>query len=98
MRFAICNELFEGWAFDRMCRFSKQAGYDGVEVAPFTLAPRITDVPPERRAALRAQAADAGVVIVGLHWLLAGTDGLYLTSPDPAVRSRTAESLIALAE
>ena len=24
MRFAICNELFEGWAFDEMCRISDQ--------------------------------------------------------------------------
>ena len=39
MKFAICNELFEGWEFDRVCRFVKDAGYDGLEVAPFTLAP-----------------------------------------------------------
>jgi sugar phosphate isomerase/epimerase len=98
MRFAICNEVFEGWAFDRMCRFSKEAGYEGVELAPFTLAPRITDLTRERRAELRTQAADAGVDIIGLHWLLAGTEGLYLTSPDPAVRSRTADYIVALAE
>ena len=98
MRFAICNELFEGWAFDDMCRVSKAAGYDGVEVAPFTLAPRITDVTRERRAELRAQAAGAGVEIIGLHWLLAGTQGLYLTSPDEGVRARTADYLVALAD
>ena len=40
MRFAMCNELFENWNFDRVCRFLKQSGYEGVEVAPFTLAPR----------------------------------------------------------
>ena len=98
MRFAICNELFEGWAFDEMCRFSKKAGYEGVELAPFTLAPRITDLTPDRRAELRAQAADAGIEIIGLHWLLAGTDGLYLTSPDAGVRLRTADYIVRLAE
>jgi sugar phosphate isomerase/epimerase len=98
MRFAICNELFEGWAFDEMCRFSKKAGYEGVEVAPFTLAPRITDVTSGRRAELRAQAADAGIEIIGLHWLLAGTEGLYLTSPDTGVRARTADYIVHLAE
>ena len=36
MKFAICNELFEGWEFDRVCRFVKDAGYDGLEVAPFS--------------------------------------------------------------
>jgi sugar phosphate isomerase/epimerase len=97
MKFAICNELFEGWAFDRVCRFVKDAGYGGLEVAPFTLAPLITDLPAAARADLRRQAADAGVSIVGLHWLLARTDGFYLTSPDAAVRTRTRDYIIALA-
>jgi sugar phosphate isomerase/epimerase len=98
MRWAICNELFEGWPFDRVCRFVKSVGYDGLELAPFTLAPRITDVTPAQRAELRRQAADAGVEIIGLHWLLAKTEGLYLTSPDRPVRERTAEYLVALAQ
>jgi len=98
MRFAMCNELYENWKFDDVCKFLKQSGYDGVEVAPFTLAPRITDVSRERRATLRAQAAHAGIEIIGLHWLLAGTDGLYLTSPDAEVRSNTADYIGELAE
>jgi sugar phosphate isomerase/epimerase len=98
MRFAMCNELYENWKFDDVCKFLKEAGYDGVEVAPFTLAPRITDVSRERRSTLRAQAAHAGIEIIGLHWLLAGTDGLYLTSPDANVRSNTADYIVRLAE
>ena len=97
MRFAICNELFEGWEFDRVCRYVKSVGYDGLELAPFTLAPLITDLSDTRRRELRAQATGAGLEIIGLHWLLAGTEGFYLTSPDPAVRGRTADYLIALA-
>ena len=98
MRFAICNELFEGWPFDRVCRFVKSAGYDGLELAPFTLATPITDLPADRRSELRATAADAAVEIVGLHWLLARTSGLHLTSPDRATRERTSTYLTALAE
>jgi len=98
MKFAISNEQFEGWAFDRVCRFVNSVGYEGLEVAPFTLAPLITDVTPQQRADLRLQADDAGVQILGLHWLLAKTEGLYLTSPDAAVRSRTAAYLGSLAE
>jgi sugar phosphate isomerase/epimerase len=98
MRFAICNEQFEGWAFDRTCRFVKAAGYDGLEVAPYTLAPLITDLTHGQREELRQQAADAGVEIVGLHWMLAKTDGFYLTSPDRAVRERTSAYLVALAD
>jgi sugar phosphate isomerase/epimerase len=97
MRFAICNELFEGWPFEKVCRYVKSVGYGGLEVAPFTLAPLITDVSPAQLAELRKTASDAGVTIIGLHWLLARTEGFYLTSPDAAVRARTAEYLIALA-
>ena len=89
MRFAICNEQFEGWAFDRICQFVRSAGYEGLEVAPFTLAPLITDVSPAQRAELKQQAADAGIEILGLHWLLAKTQGFHLTSPDAAIRKRT---------
>jgi len=97
MRFATCNEHFEGWSFERVCRYIKSVGYEGVEVAPFTLAPKITDVSAAERTELRRQAADAGVQIIGLHWLLAGTQGLYLTSPDDAVRAQTADYLVELA-
>jgi sugar phosphate isomerase/epimerase len=97
MKFAICNELFEGWSFDRVCRFVKSVGYDGIELAPFTLGNRITDVTRPQRVELTRQAADTGLEIIGLHWLLAKTEGLYLTSPDAQVRKRTAEYLVELA-
>jgi sugar phosphate isomerase/epimerase len=98
MKFATCNEHFEGWDFERLCRFVKDIGYEGVELAPFTLAPTITELEAERRRELRAQAEGAGVRIIGLHWLLAGTQGLHATSPEQAVRARTADYLVALAQ
>jgi len=49
IRLGICNELFEGRDFAEVCRLVKDLGYDGLEVAPFTLAPLITDVSPARR-------------------------------------------------
>jgi sugar phosphate isomerase/epimerase len=97
MCYAICNETFEGWDHERVCRFVAGAGYTGLEVAPFTLAPRVTDITAEERRTLRRQAEDAGVRIIGLHWLLARTEGLHLTSADRTVRAKTAEYLIELA-
>ena len=41
---------------------------------------------------------DAGLETIGLHWLLAKTEGFYLTSPDAAVRRATGDYLMALAE
>ena len=97
MRYAICNETFEGWEHARICRFVAGLGYTGLELAPFTLAPRITDVPSERRRRLRAEADEHGLTLLGLHWLLAKTEGLMLTSPDAGVRQRTADYLVELA-
>src|SRR5439155_15078649 len=97
MRYAICNETFEGWDHARVCGQAAELGYTGLEVAPFTLAPRITDVTPAQRQQLRREAEAAGVPIIGLHWLLAKTEGLHLTSPDAAVPQRTADSLVELA-
>lgn len=98
IRLGICNELFEGWDFGDVCRTVKSLGYDGLEIAPFTLAPLITDVSAAERKTLRAQVEDAGLATIGLHWLLAKTEGFYLTTPEDAVRRRTADYLVALAE
>jgi sugar phosphate isomerase/epimerase len=98
IRLGICNELFEGWEFGDVCRTVKALGYDGLEIAPFTLAPRITDLTAARRSELRAMVADAGLTTIGLHWLLAKTEGFYLTSPESDVRRRTGDYLVLLAE
>lgn len=96
MKFAICQELFEGWDWARQCRFIAEVGYTGIELAPFTLAPRITDVSAARRQELRRIAADHGLVICGLHWLLAKTAGLHLTTFDADMRRATAAYLVEL--
>ncbi len=97
IRLGICNELFEGWDLERVCRTVKEIGYDGIELAPFTLAPRITDLSAEDRRQVRAIIEDAGLSCIGLHWLLAKTEGFYLTSPDLTTRMKTADYLVELA-
>lgn len=98
MKWAICNETFEGWDFARVCRFVKAAGYDGLEVAPFTLAPYVTDLTKDQVVTLHRHADDTGLEIVGLHWLFARTEGMHLTAPDADTRDRLARYLVALAE
>jgi sugar phosphate isomerase/epimerase len=97
MRYAICNETFEGWDHKRVCQTVAELGYQGLEIAPFTLARRITDVSPAQRVRLRKEAEEFGLSIIGLHWLLAKTEGLQLTAADAATRQRTADYLVELA-
>ena len=89
MKFGICNENFQGWNIDDTFAYAAKAGYDLVEIAPFTLAKSVTDLSPARRIEIRDAAARAGIGISGLHWVLVQTEGLHLTSPDAAIRERT---------
>ena len=90
MKFAICNETFQDWPFDRAFAFAAECGYSGIEMAHFTIADYATDIPAAKRAEVRRQAEAAGLQIVAMHWLLAKTEGFYLTSPEADVRRRTA--------
>ncbi len=97
MRFAICNELFGDWPLEKGFDFAAEAGYAGVELAPFTLADYVTDLDAAARGEIRQKAERAGLEVVGLHWLLAKTEGFYLTSPDETIRAKTADYLNELA-
>jgi sugar phosphate isomerase/epimerase len=96
-KYSICNETFRDWPQEKVFGFAAGCGYRGVEIAPFTIRNLVTEVSAEDRARLRREAQAAGVEIVGLHWLLAKTEGFHLTSPDQAVRRRTSEYLAKLA-
>ncbi len=98
MKFAICNETFQDWPFDRAFRFARDCGYTGIEFAPFTMQKNAHDISPTQRESVRRLAEGAGLEVVGLHWLLAFTHGYYLTSPDSEVRRTTAEYLGELAK
>jgi sugar phosphate isomerase/epimerase len=91
LKYAICNELFEDWPFEKAFAFSAECGYTGIEVAPFTVSNYVTDVSAARRREIRRQAESAGTPICALHWLLARTEGFHLTTADRAVRRRTTE-------
>ncbi|HUV05636.1 MAG TPA: sugar phosphate isomerase/epimerase family protein [Armatimonadota bacterium] len=96
MKFSICNELFEGWQIEDVFRTAAELGYEGVEIAPFTLADSVEDIPRSRRREIVKAADSNGVEIVGLHWLLVKPEGLYINHPDEAIRRRTREYLDAL--
>jgi sugar phosphate isomerase/epimerase len=96
MKFAICQELFENWDWSRQCRFIAETGYQGIELAPFTVARRITELTTPARQALRAEAEAHGLSILGLHWLLAKTTEFHLTKEDTSIRRGTAQYLIEL--
>jgi sugar phosphate isomerase/epimerase len=97
MKFAICNETFQDWPFEKAFAYAAELGYTGIEIAPFTIDKNAYNITPEQRAEVRQQAEAAGLEVVGLHWLLAFTEGYYLTTPDDAVRQATSDYIAELA-
>ena len=97
MKFAICNETFQDWPFDKAFDFARACGYRGIEFAPYTIHKNAYEISAQRRAEVRRQVERAGLETVGLHWLLAFTQGYYLTSPDAHVRAGTGDYLSELA-
>jgi sugar phosphate isomerase/epimerase len=89
MRISLCNEVIAGVPFARQCELAREMGYDGLEIAPFTLGPDPLRLSETELAGLRRAAADAGIAITGLHYLLRAPAGLSITSADPVVRART---------
>lgn len=97
MKFAICQELYENTDWSEQCRLIAEAGYTGIEVAPFAISSDLASVAASVFQGLKQEAKRHGLEIIGLHWLLAKTTGLYLTSPDAAIRKATADYLMLLA-
>lgn len=91
MKIALCNEVLRELPFAAQCGYAAALGYDGVELAPFTLGEEPHLLAAPARAQIRQAAADAGVEIIGLHWLLVTPKGLSVTSRDPSVRARTVD-------
>ncbi len=88
-RHAICNEIFEGWDFRKACRYIRSSGYEGIEIAHFTLAEEPELISADDRRRYRAIIQDSGLTFVGLHWLMVAPKGLHVTTPDPALRERS---------
>jgi len=91
MKVALCNEVLRQMEFAAQCDYAAALGYDGLEVAPFTLGEAPHLMSARDRATLRRAASDSGIAITGLHWLLVTPQGLSLNGPDDALRAKTLE-------
>jgi D-psicose/D-tagatose/L-ribulose 3-epimerase len=91
MRVALCNEVLRDMPFERQCAFARSVGYDGLEIAPFTLGHDPHLLTNEKRVQIRRAATDAGIAITSLHYLLLAPAGLSITSADHLLRARTVD-------
>jgi len=91
MKLSLCNEVLGDLPFAEQCTLAAGLGYAGIELAPFTVVDDPRAMTPAQMAMLRQAAADAGIAISGLHWLLLAPKGLSITSSDEAVWQRSVD-------
>ncbi len=92
-RHAICNEIYQGWDFAEACRHMRAAGYEGIEIAPFTLSEDPCNISEADRRQYREILEGEGLRFVGLHWLMVAPKGLHVTTPDDELRARSWEHI-----
>jgi len=96
MKIALCNEVLASLSLERQCELAAALGYDGLEIAPFTLGDAPDKLGAAEIARVRRTVESFGLVVTGLHWLLVAPSGLSVTSADARIRARTREVVAAL--
>ena len=88
-RQAMCNEAFDKWPFADSCQALRKAGYEGIEIAPFTLREDPATITAAERREYRDTIESTGLKFVGLHWLMVSPKGLHVTTPDAVLRDKS---------
>ncbi len=90
-KFSFCNESMKGMPWPEQCKLVGKAGYQGIEVAAYSLVKNdVGDLTPADRREMVTAMKDAGLSCPGLHWLLMPPPaGLHCTTPDQALRQKS---------
>ncbi|CAN5848183.1 sugar phosphate isomerase/epimerase [soil metagenome] len=97
MRFAICNEHWGNAPFEKVCEDTAACGYQGLELAPFTLKADPRELTIADATRLTRIAHSFGLEILGLHWLLTKPSWYSITTPDDLLRKDATQFLQHLA-
>ena len=90
MRYAVCNELFGSISLQEAASITRDIGFQGLELAPFTIFGDFSAAAISRGIAIAKRAfAETGLEFAGLHWLLAKPEGLHITTSDKALRRKS---------
>ncbi len=95
MRIALCNEVIAPMPFPKQREYAAKLGYDGLEIAPYTLSEEPHRLGSAQLAAARNAAREAGISVTGLHWLLVKPAHLSISTQDNAVRKKTVDVMLA---
>jgi D-psicose/D-tagatose/L-ribulose 3-epimerase len=94
-KYALCNEVLKEYSWPEQCDIIGEAGYDGVEIASFTLVEKgVQEITSEKRKQMVQNMKNAGIKCAGLHWLLTPPpEGLHFTTLDDQIRNKSIDYL-----
>ncbi len=99
MKYSVCNELFGELPLAQACAIIRQAGFEGVEFAPYTVFGDLSSGEIRKGVAEVKRVLDGeGLAYAGFHWLMAKPEGLHFAALDPAVRAKSLDHLKRLIE
>lgn len=93
MRYSICNWLFKEIDFEKSCLLIAKHGFQGVEIAPFTLFDDPQDIGERKILEIEEALTRAGLKFVGFHAIFFGPGNFHITSQDRAIRQRSWDRL-----
>ncbi|MBO3808016.1 MAG: sugar phosphate isomerase/epimerase [Candidatus Brockarchaeota archaeon] len=98
MKISICNEVFSGRDVTEILPQVKRFGYDGIEIAPFTIASNIEKISMEKRREVWRKALENSIEVVGAHWVLVCDRNVNLFNDTGEVNREAVEYLAKVIE
>ncbi|KFB10883.1 sugar phosphate isomerase/epimerase family protein [Nitratireductor basaltis] len=98
MKLAICNEVLQPMPLAEQCAFAKSLGYDGLEIAPMTLAQNPLALTSAELHEIRRTVEGEGLEVTSLHYITLAPPGINITALDEETVSFTRDSLLRLVD
>lgn len=98
MKLALCNEVLLPMTLAEQCAFAREIGYDGLEIAPFTLADDPAALDAAAIKEIRDTVESHGLVVSSLHWLAMAPKGMSITALDTETAEFTRKSMLKIVE
>tara|TARA_Y100000588_G_scaffold298280_1_gene319205 strand:+ start:96 stop:908 length:813 start_codon:yes stop_codon:yes gene_type:complete len=82
MKFAVCNEVFKDRSAAETFDAIAAIGYEGVEIAPWTLGAPIDELDDATIVAGRQAAEASGLDVAGIHWIFGRESKYHVLEPE----------------
>ena len=98
MKFSVCNAVLRTMPIPAVFDLIAETGFDGVEIAPRTIASSLDEIGASHIKACRKAVESAGLEVVGVHTIFGRDPQYHILQPEPETRERTLKAIIRAVE